>query len=236
MQEELAVWSRIKIFVGEFGSGKTELAINYALQLKDQGYATALVDIDLAKPNFRARESRVLLEEHGVRVVASEDKYANSGFPNVPHDLTQVLYERDRQVVMDVGGGKSSIVLGQLHKKLKDNSYLAMLVVNTRRPFTNTPEAIVATLGRIEAASRLTIGGLVSNTNLAGETTELHVHEGLAIVEEAAQLLKLPINWVVIPEWIKGIIVVPYPVFTLRPYIHYPGWASKAEDSAGILK
>lgn len=218
----LAQGPRIKIMVGEFGSGKTELAVNYALQLKQAGFKTAIVDIDLVKPYFRTRESRALLEEHGVFVVAPEKRFTHADLPVLPQDLTRVLYQTDCQVIMDAGGGESSIALGQLHVKLAENDYQAMLVVNTRRPFTNTPDAIAETLARIESASRLKISCMVSNTNLGAETSEQHIRDGLAIVEKAAALLDIPVGWVVVPEWLAGKVTVNYPVFILKPYTQYP--------------
>ncbi len=218
----LAQGPRIKVFVGEFGSGKTELAVNYALQLKQLGHQTAVVDIDLVKPYFRTRENRALLEGRGVVVVAPDRRLAHSDLPIMPEDLTRVLYQEEFQVVMDVGGGESAVVLGQLNRKFEENPYQAWMVVNTRRPFTNTPEAIVDTCRRIERVSRLTVSGLVSNTNLAGETTCAHIAEGLAITEEAASLLDLPIKWVVASEWLADEVKVKYPLFVLKPYTMYP--------------
>jgi hypothetical protein len=220
--EDLLTSDRIKIFVGEFGSGKTELAVNYALRLKQQGYNTAIIDIDLVKPYFRTRESRALLEEQGILVVAPDKKFSQAALPVLPNDVTRLLYQQDCQVVMDVGGGESAIALGQFHNRFADNPYLALLVINTRRPFTATPADIVDAFQRIEQSSRLKITGLVSNTNLAGETTARQVLEGLSIVEEAAGILSLPIRWVVVPEWLAGEVSVSYPVFILRPYTHYP--------------
>jgi hypothetical protein len=220
--ELLAQGPRIKVFVGEFGSGKTELAVNYSIQLNQLGYRTAVVDIDLVKPYFRTRESRSLLEERGVLVVAPNRKLAHADLPIMPEDLTRILYDEQYQVVMDVGGGESAIVLGQLNRKFDENPYQAWLVVNTRRPFTNTPAAIVDVCRRIEQVSRLKVSGVVSNTNLAGETTTAHIYEGLAVSEEAARLLGLPIKWVVAPEWLADEVKVDYPVFVLKPYTQYP--------------
>lgn len=213
---------RITIFVGEFGSGKTELAVNYALHLRQQGHQTAIVDIDLVKPYFRTRESRAMLEEQGIQVVAPEAKYAATSLPVLPPDVNRLIYQQDCQVVLDVGGGESSIALGQFHERLAENPYQALLVVNTCRPFTATPDDIVDTLTRIEQASRLKISGLVSNTNLAGDTTAELVMKGLAITEEAAARLGLPICWVVVPEWLDGKLTVPYPLFAIKPYTQYP--------------
>lgn len=223
--DSLAQGARVKILVGEFGSGKTELAVNYAIRLQEQGHKTAIVDIDLVKPYFRTRENRALLENRGVFVVAPDRRLSHVDLPVMPENLTQVIYQDDYQVVMDVGGGESAIALGQLHHKLAEKPYQAMLVVNTRRPFTGTPEAIVTTLKRIEEVARLKISGLISNTNLAGETTLRHVTEGLAIVEQAAALAELPINWVVVPEWLAGQVTVNHPVFILKPYTLYPWMA-----------
>jgi hypothetical protein len=220
--EDLLTTHRIKIFLGEFGSGKTELAVNYALRLKQEGYNTAIIDIDILKPYFRTRENRALLEDRGILVVAPEKKFSQAALPVLPNNVTQLLYQQDMQVVMDVGGGESAIALGQFHERFADNPYLALLVVNTRRPFTATPADIADAFHRIQESSRLTISGLVSNTNLAGETTADHVLEGLAIVEQAAALLGLPIRWVVVPEWLTAEVSVPYPVFVLRPYTQYP--------------
>lgn len=218
----LAQGPRIKVFVGEFGSGKTELAVNYALQLKQLGHKTAVVDIDLVKPYFRTRENRALLEERGVVVIAPDRRLSHTALPTMPENLTQILYQEDCQVVMDVGGGESAIVLGQLNRKFTDNPYQAWMVVNTRRPFTNTPDAIVDTCRRIEQVSRLTVSGIVSNTNLARETTSAHIAEGLAITEKAAALMGLPIKWVVAPEWLADEVKVKYPLFILKPYTMYP--------------
>lgn len=223
--ELLAQGPRIKVFVGEFGSGKTELAVNYALQLRQLGHQTAIVDIDLVKPYFRTRENRALLEERGVVVVAPNRKLAHSDLPIMPEDLTRVLYQEEYQVVMDVGGGESAIVLGQLNRKFNDNPYQAWLVVNSRRPFTNTAAAVVDICRRIEQVSRLTVSGIVSNTNLAGETTLAHICEGLAVAEEAAGLLGVPIKWVVAPEWLADEVKTDYPLFVLKPYTHYPWMA-----------
>ena len=214
--------SRVKILLGEFGSGKTELALNYALAMRNQGMDTAIVDIDLVKPYFRTRENSLMLQKHGVLLVAPEKKLAQSDLPIPPRDLMRVLYQSQYQVIMDVGGGESAIVLGQMHEQLQESTYQAMMVVNTRRPFTSDAPGIVNTLQRIEKVSRLTISGLISNTNLAGETTCDHIYEGLKIAEIAGAQLQLPILWVVAPDWLAENIQVDYPLFTLKPYTQYP--------------
>jgi hypothetical protein len=213
---------RVKIFMGEFGSGKTELAVNYALQIKGLGFNTAIVDIDLVKPYFRTRENRSLLEKNGIEVVAPDQRLESADLPVLPYNLTRVLSQQEYQVVMDVGGGNAATVLGQFNELFTNNPYQAMLVVNTCRPFTSTAAAIVELFHCIEHASRLKIAGIISNTNLAGATTEQHIQAGLAITEVAAAHLALPIYCVVIPEWLEGKVSTRYPIFKLKPYTQYP--------------
>jgi hypothetical protein len=212
----------ITIFVGEFGSGKTEIAVNYALQLKAAGADTAIVDIDLVKPYFRTRENRELLEINGVTVVAPDSRFTHADLPVLPQNLIQVLSQTETKVVMDVGGGDSSIALGQLKRYFDQYGYQALLVINTKRPFTNDVQSILQTLERIEQVSRLKISGLVSNTNLGPETTEKHILEGLSVVEEVAKFTSLPVSWVVVPEWLKLTTEFTSPQFILKPYTHYP--------------
>lgn len=214
--------NHITIFVGEFGSGKTELAINYALQLKASGMDTAIVDIDLVKPYFRTREHSELLEANGVKVVTPDPRLSHADLPVLPQNLNQVLAQSTTKVVMDVGGGESAIALGQLKRHFDQYSYQALLVINTKRPFTRDAQGIIQTLERIEQVSRLKISGLVSNTNLGSDTTAQHIYEGLTIVEEAARQLSLPVAWVVVPDWLNLTTEVKPPLFTLKPYTKYP--------------
>lgn len=221
-QADLLGKSRINIIIGEFGSGKTELAVNYSIGLAQNGHKIAVVDFDLVKPYFRTRESRALLEKSGVVVVAPEQHLAHSDLPIMPSNLFRVMYDKECNVVIDVGGGDSAISLGQLNQQLNENGYQAHLVVNTLRPFTNTADDIVNMLQRIERVSRLKVSGFICNTNLAQETTVDHVLNGLKTVESAAKSLELPINLVVIPEWLENKVSITYPLFILKPYTQYP--------------
>lgn len=214
--------NRITVFVGEFGSGKTELAVNYALQLSASGMNTAIIDIDLVKPYFLTRENRELLEESNVKVIAPDPRLSHADLPVLPHNIAEVFAQEATKVVMDVGGGDSAIVLGQFKRYFDQHGYQALLVINTKRPFTADVEGIIHTLKRIEQVSRLKISGLVSNTNIGSETTLDHVKQGLAIVEEAAGRLGLPVVWAVIPSWVNQPSEIQPPVFILQPRTHYP--------------
>ncbi|VBB07996.1 Hypothetical protein LUCI_3261 [Lucifera butyrica] len=222
MQEQLAGQKRIAVFVGEFGSGKTEVSVNYAVQLKRAGFKTAIVDMDLVKPYFRTRENRDLLEQQHIRVSAADNRLANADLPVLPSELNQLLYDEDYQVVIDVGGSEAAIVLGRFQRQLAEVSYAAMMVINIYRPFSQTVEDIVAAIDRIQKTARISISGLISNANLAAETTAEHIYAGISLVEKVVEKTGIPIMRVVIPQWLQQEITTKYPVLLLERYTHYP--------------
>ena len=64
---------RIIIFCGNYGSGKTEIALNTALKLRSQGERTVLVDLDIVNPYFRSSEHEKMLKEHDSAYLCGDD-------------------------------------------------------------------------------------------------------------------------------------------------------------------
>jgi hypothetical protein len=215
--------TRIKIFLGEYGSGKTELAVNYAIAIKNQGLNTAIVDFDLVKPYFRARENQALLEQEGIMVVSPDKNFANTDLPIMPQNLIRILYDEQYQVIIDVGGSEAAVVLGQINQHIINNSYEALMVINTNRPFSDNVDNIIDSLRLIEQKSRLKISGLISNTNLGADTTIENILNKLKIIEDVSKKTGLPISFVAVPDWLKEKInIINYPIFALKPFTRYP--------------
>ncbi len=213
---------RIKVLVGEFGSGKTELAVNLASYMQKSGLLTAVVDMDLVKPYFRTREHRHRLEAEGVTVVAPPAKLAHADLPIMPTELTRVLQSPEYRVIIDVGGSKSAIVLGQVRERIRSNGCEVLMVINICRPFSATAVDIISTMRNIEAASGLAVTGLVSNTNLGAETAEHHVIAGLQRVREVSGAVGLPLRWLVLPAWLYAGFASDVPMLPLQPMTTYP--------------
>jgi hypothetical protein len=213
---------RIKVLVGEFGSGKTELAVTLASYLQQAGLKAAVVDMDLVKPYFRTREHKQRLEAEGVTVVAAQEKLAQADLPIMPSDLSRVLFNPEYHVVIDAGGSKAAIVLGQIRNRILENGCEVLMVVNICRPFSADVNDIVAAIGNIGAAAGLAVTGLVSNTNLGAETTEQQVLAGLAVTREVSRITGLPVRWLVLPAWLVGTLTVDEPMLPLQPMTRYP--------------
>ena len=182
------VKNRVKIFTGHYGSGKTEISINYAIKLKQQFDKVAIVDLDIVNPYFRTKDAQKTLEAHGIRVIAPVFANTNVEIPILPPDIISLFQDPQLQVVFDVGGDETgATVLGTYNQYFLKESYDMYFVVNTRRPLTQTTENIIQMLRNIEMKSRLKVNGLVNNTNLSTESTLEILLEGAKTLEEVAE-------------------------------------------------
>jgi hypothetical protein len=231
--ETAADLPRIRIFAGPFGTGKTEVAINYALALASRDQAVTLTDLDVVTPYFRSREMAERLEESGVAVVAPPDLTQRIPLPAITAQIWGTMDGRDGVTVVDVGGdAQGARAIGQFKASIERSGYIMYLVVNPYRPFNATVQRIAQTIKDVEENSRLKTGALVSNPNLIAETTLQIVNKGHGLVEEASEALGLPIAFLCIEEQLlEGRRDEQYdrPVLPLRRHF-YPPWEEQSSE------
>lgn len=218
--------ARINVFAGHFGSGKTEIAINYALKLSEEGKKVAIVDIDIVNPYFNVRDVRGFLEEKGIRVISSNPDLANAELMVVTGEVNSVFNDKSYDVIIDVGGDpEGAVVLGQYNRFFREEPYIMNFVVNTKRPLTSDSESTEDYLRNIERVSRLKAGSLIANSNLSYDTCENDVIEGDLEVEKLGQKLGIPHTYTVCKEeLLEGLVgktkgdLFPIKIFMKPPW------------------
>ena len=208
---------RITLFAGHYGSGKTNVALNYARFLKRSGEAVAVADLDIVNPYFRTKDSAEELAAEGIDLVVSEYANSNVDFPAMPREIYALVAERSRKIVMDIGGDdRGALALGRyVPDILSENDYDMLAVVNASRPLTRTPEDTVEVLREIEAACRLPFTGIVNNTNLGPATRPEDVLKSVPYAEEISKRMKVPIRFTCAPRQIVSELTVAMEVFPL---------------------
>lgn len=181
------------LFLGHFGSGKTEVAINYALSLCTGPKRPLLLDLDFITPYYRSRDVLPELAEAGVDVVAPEGDLRQSDLPVVTARAMQSLIHYDGPVVADIGGDEGARVVGSLAGLLRPGSYQAFMVVNPYRPGTGTANQVADYAHWLESIARIKFTGMVNNANAGLLTEPRHVLDGLKLVQAAGELLGLPV-------------------------------------------
>lgn len=179
----------IEAYVGEYASGKSEIAINRALELLDLGRTVTLVDLDLVEPFYTLRPLKKVLAEKGLEVLAWETKetigLGEAGYPLRP-EIRWAL-KRPHDIILDVGYGvEGAKSLNLLEGVTAQVSLKIIAVINISRPVTGSSEAImdyIQGIGKVD--------GLINNTHLGDETTLEVIQMGAQLVTEAAIQLGL---------------------------------------------
>jgi hypothetical protein len=187
----------IVIICGNYGSGKTETAVNLAAQSRQRGMDVKIADLDLVNPYFRTREARVFLESLGVEVVLPDKKYMHADLPILTPAVAGMIQQPSELTILDAGGDDVGVtVLAALADYLSKKEIQMIQVINPLRPFTETIEGCIRIKEEIEASSKLKITGVVSNANLIDETTPEHIYDGYRFIKEVSDTTGLPIEFI----------------------------------------
>jgi hypothetical protein len=194
--------ARITVICGHYGCGKTNLALNLALDEAAKGERVTVADLDIVNPYFRSSEYGGLLEEYGIRLIAPVFAGTTLDTPTLPPELYSLFEPSAGKVFIDAGGDDAGVTaLGGLHELLEEAGYQMLYVINRYRVLSQTPEEALALLREIETASRLKATGLVNNSHLGVETTLETLLGGLDFAHKTAELTGLPLLYSTAPDF-----------------------------------
>ena len=197
---------RILTIVGGYGSGKSEVAVNLSRSLAKGGQTPiAIADLDIVNPYFRSREAIERLEQLGIRVICPQGEQRHADLPIIVPEVKGVIQHWEGLVVLDVGGDDvGSRVLSSLANAFQPDDYDMLLVHNANRPFTADLKSTLKMMDNIEASSRLSFTGIISNTHLMEDSTVEGSLDGYRIAQEAGKKRKIPVVFLSLLDALAG--------------------------------
>ncbi len=186
---------RITLFAGHYGSGKTSIAVSYAKLVKNSGFDTSIVDLDIVNPYFRTKDSEKELKEAGISIIASEYANTNLDAPALPKEIYSAISDKSLHLVIDVGGDdRGAVALGRYAEDItSENDYEMLFVANCYRPLTKTAEDAIEVMREIEVASKMKFTGIVNNSNIGKVTTGEDVMSSTEFINKLSELSGLPV-------------------------------------------
>ena len=180
--EELMKEKKNFVFIGEAGSGKSEIILNIAHKLAEQtGKKVELFDLDQTKPLYRSRDMQEAFAKDGVTIHFQEQ------FQDAPTAVGGVRTSlvADGYTLLDIGGGhQAAKFAGSYSDLLSKEDSVPVYIVNPYRPWTRSLEGVDGTMSHILNSIRLDHIYILGNPNLGNTTSEDEFIQGLEKIDE----------------------------------------------------
>ena len=184
---------RMRIITGHYGSGKTEYAVNLAMDMVEKMENVVLADLDIVNPYFRSFEQTKMLEDAGVKVIVT----SCGGVADIPAlnpAVMSVFQDKKWNGVLDIGGDPiGARVLARFAHQIHEDEYDLLFVLNANRPETKDVDCALQYMRGIEAECHLKVTGIVNNTHLCAETTAEEIIKGARLARALSEKTGLPV-------------------------------------------
>ena len=182
--------NRLKIIIGAYGSGKSEISVNLALKMRKENPSdkVLLADLDIVNPFYRSSDANKVLEENDIRLISPMYANSNVDAPVLSGEVYVIFDDDSYRGVFDIGGeDMGATILGSMKTRLDNTDAELIMAVNTRRPFTSTADEIIIMASELQEASKMKITGFINNTNILEQTTPSDILEGEKLLLEVSQ-------------------------------------------------
>ena len=186
---------RLTLFAGHYGSGKTNIAVNYALQLAREGKKVCIADLDIVNPYFRTKDSEKELAAAGIDLISPKFANSNVDLPALPAEAYRLVEDKSSYGVMDIGGDdRGAYALGRYVPFIqKEDNYRMIFVANKYRALTPTAADALEVMREIEAACGLKFTSLVNNSHLGNFTDVQTLLDSQDFIRELSKISGLPV-------------------------------------------
>lgn len=215
---------RVTLFAGHYGSGKTNIAVNYALYLASLGKKVCIGDLDIVNPYFRTKDSEMELNDAGVELISPQFANSNVDLPALPAEAYRLVEDKSVYAIMDIGGDdRGAYALGRYAPALlAENNYRMAFVANCYRPLTETPEDALEVMREIEAACGIRFTCIVNNSNLGSETTPQTVLASESYIQKLCTISGLPLWMTTAREDVASELKNVFPLRLQKKYFDLP--------------
>lgn len=198
----MADYKRIYILAGHYGSGKTNVAVNLALKIKQDGLNVKIADLDIVNPYFRTKDSLKELTDAGIQLISPAFANTNVDLPALPQEAYSLVQQKNFYAVLDVGGDdRGAYALGRYAPYIKEeNNYEMCFVFNCYRPLTRTAEEAIEVMKEIEFACKIPFTAIINNSNIGNDTDADTILASLKETEKLSELTGLPVIYTTVRD------------------------------------
>lgn len=188
---------KIIILIGNYCSGKTEIALNLAVRAAERGERTQVIDLDRINDYFRMSDHIRVLGEHHIDLVSPS--FVGRGLTQtvMPARVASAFDGDWDLVIFDVGGDQAgALSLARYHQDfaaLESGQLEVYDIVNVFRPMSESPEKIIKLKGELEGFARQKVTGFVNNSNLLNYASAEDLRRGYDVLRETSDLTGIPI-------------------------------------------
>ena len=188
---------KVIILIGNYGSGKTEIALNMAVKAAGEGKRTQVIDLDRINDYFRMSDHVKLLEDSNINLVSPTFVGAGITQTNMPAAVGSAFAQDWDLVIFDVGGDPAgALSLARYHMDfaaLEPGQLEVYDIINIRRPMSETAEKILKLKEEMEGFARQTVTGFINNSNLQTWASADDLRDGYPVVKAASEMSGIPV-------------------------------------------
>ena len=201
-------YKRVTLFAGHYGSGKTNIAVNFALKMVNDGFKVKIADLDIVNPYFRTKDSAERLQKADIELISPNFANTNVDLPALPQQAYKLVQQKDFNAVLDIGGDdRGAYALGRYAPYiLEENDYEMIFVANFFRPLTQTPQDALEVMREIEGACGIKFTAIINNSNLGKLTKANDVNSTVSKANELSKLSNLPVIFTTVADGVEGVV------------------------------